>query len=76
MLVSSINTKFLSPLNVRITLSPLSVLTNSLFFKYVLAGTKAMYKNDGSKTNEEVFWNYFKEVYGEKVISKKEESNK
>lgn len=30
----------------------------------VLAGTKAMIKNDGSMTNEEVFWNKFTEVFG------------
>ncbi len=27
-------------------------------------GTKLMYKNDSDKTNEEVFWKYFTEVYG------------
>lgn len=32
--------------------------------KVIWAGTKLMYKNDGSKTNEEVFWDYFKSVYG------------
>ena len=30
----------------------------------IWAGTKCMYKNDGNKTNEEVFWDYFKSVYG------------
>lgn len=35
-------------------------------------GTKLMYKNDSGKTNEEVFWDYFAEVYGkEKVQDKK-----
>ena len=32
--------------------------------KVILAGTEAMYKNDGNKTNEEVFWDYFKGIYG------------
>lgn len=30
-------------------------------------GTKAMIKNDGSKTNEEVFWDCFAYMFGEKV---------
>ncbi|MBQ2891627.1 MAG: HAD family hydrolase [Bacilli bacterium] len=30
----------------------------------IWAGTKAMYKNDGTKTNEEVFWDAFKNHYG------------
>lgn len=35
-------------------------------------GTKKMYKNDGSKTNEKVFWEYFASIYGnEKVKDKK-----
>lgn len=31
----------------------------------IWAGTKAMKHNDGSKTNESVFWNVFESVYGE-----------
>lgn len=31
-------------------------------------GTKSMIKNDGSKTNEEVFWNKFTEIHGENSI--------
>ena len=33
----------------------------------VLDGTEAMVKNDGKKTNEEVFWDYFASIYGENV---------
>lgn len=28
-------------------------------------GTKAMYLNDGSKSNEQVFWEYFDSIYGQ-----------
>ena len=42
----------------------------------IWAGTKCMYKNDGNKTNEEVFWDYFKSVYGEEVLSQKSEFDK
>ena len=34
-------------------------------------GTAAMVKNDGSKTNEEVFWEYAVTVYGDKIIRDK-----
>ena len=33
----------------------------------ILKGTYLMIKNDGSKTNKEVFWNFFESVYGKKV---------
>lgn len=33
----------------------------------ILVGTKAMVQNDGLKTNEEVFWDKFVEIYGLKV---------
>ena len=33
----------------------------------ILEGTMAMIKNDGSKTNEEVFWDKFSELFGEKA---------
>ena len=36
--------------------------------KVILAGTEAMYKNDGNKTNEEVFWDYFKGIYGKEKL--------
>lgn len=32
----------------------------------IWAGTKAMIKNDGNKTNESVFWDKFAEIFGEK----------
>ena len=32
-------------------------------------GTAAMIKNDGSKTNAEVFWNYFAKVFGDRIYS-------
>ena len=35
-------------------------------------GTKKMMMNDGSKTNEEVFWDYFAEVYGQEKLEDKE----
>ena len=38
----------------------------------IWAGTKAMYKNDGIKTNEEVFWDVFKSHYG---IEKMKDNN-
>ena len=34
-------------------------------------GTAAMVKNDGSKTNEEAFWDYAVSVYGEKILRDK-----
>ena len=34
----------------------------------VWQGTKAMFKNDGTKSNEKVFWECFKEVYGEEKL--------
>ena len=34
-------------------------------------GTAAMVKNDGSKTNEEAFWNYAVSVYGDKILQDK-----
>ncbi len=40
--------------------------------KTVWGGTKLMWKNDGVKTNEEVFWNFFKTVYGEEKLKDKE----
>lgn len=36
--------------------------------KVIWKGTDAMIKNDGSGTNEDVFWNFFKGVYGEKSL--------
>ena len=35
------------------------------------AGTSKMYRNDGSKTNEEVFWDCFAEIYGKDKLKDK-----
>lgn len=40
--------------------------------KDVWAGTAAMVKNTGTTSNEEVFWEKFKGIYGEKVLDDKE----
>lgn len=40
--------------------------------KTVWAGTKAMVKNDGSKTNEQAFWDVFASVYGKDKLVDKE----
>lgn len=37
----------------------------------VWSGTKLMYKNDGSKTNEQVFWDYFASINGKEKLSDK-----
>lgn len=37
----------------------------------IWAGTAAMVKNDGSRTNEQAFWARFAEVFGEKVYADK-----
>ena len=37
----------------------------------VWKGTAAMYKNDGSVTNEQAFWREFGNIYGEKGLSDK-----
>lgn len=42
----------------------------------ILAGTKKMFKNDGSRSNEQVFWDHFKEVYGEEKVKDKEAFDK
>ena len=34
----------------------------------VWGGTMAMIQNDGENTNEQVFWNFFKKVYGNNVV--------
>lgn len=41
----------------------------------ILTGTKLMYENNGSKTNEEVFWDYFISIYGEEKLKDKEVFN-
>lgn len=40
--------------------------------KTVWDGTKMMYKNDGSITNEEAFWDYFVKVYGSEKLKDKD----
>ena len=35
----------------------------------IWAGTIEMIKNDGKRTNEEVFWDYFASIYGEKALA-------
>jgi len=52
-------------------LCPLGYEPNKLI-DAIWNGTKLMMKNDGSKTNEEVFWSYFKECYGDESIKDKE----
>lgn len=37
----------------------------------IWAGTAAMVKNDGTKTNEQAFWEKFSEVFGEKALADK-----
>ena len=44
--------------------------------KNLWVGNKLMYKNDGSKTNEQVFWDYFQTAYGETALNSKEEFDK
>lgn len=41
------------------------------FVKVIWAGTKQMVLNDGSKTNEEIFWDYFAEYYGKEKLKDK-----
>lgn len=50
---------------------PLGYEKNKLI-STILNGTKLMYENDGSKTNEEVFWDYFTTVYGKEKLKDKE----
>lgn len=40
--------------------------------KTIWDGTEAMYKNDGTHTNEQVFWNLFKKYYSEDKLKDKE----
>ena len=39
--------------------------------KSIMAGTYAMFQNDGSKTNEDTFWLYMQSIYGDKIIEDK-----
>ena len=40
----------------------------SLLAKSIMAGTYAMVKNDGSRSNEDAFWGYMQTVFGQKII--------
>lgn len=42
-----------------------------LLAKSIMTGTYAMFKNDGSKTNEDAFWLYMESVLGKKIIEDK-----
>lgn len=42
-----------------------------LFVKTILTGTHFMKNNNGSKTNEKVFWDYFASIYGEDKLKDK-----
>ena len=37
--------------------------------KGIWAGTEAMVRNNGSKTNEQAFWSRFADLFGEKVYT-------
>ncbi|MGN0798230.1 MAG: HAD family hydrolase [Christensenellales bacterium] len=53
-------------------LAPLGYDKDTLI-KAIWAGTKQMVKNDGSKTNEQVFWDCFAEIYGKDKLKDKAE---
>lgn len=42
------------------------------FIKVLWSGTKKMYLNDGSKTNEDVFWNEFSSYFGDDSLKDKD----
>ena len=50
-------------------LEPFGYDKNDLY-KVIFSGINAMYNNDGKVTNEEVFWNCFKDFYGEERVIK------
>lgn len=41
----------------------------SLLAKSIMAGTLAMFQNDGQKTNEDAFWASMATVYGDKIMT-------
>ena len=41
------------------------------FVNAIWAGTKAMIKNNGEKTNEQVFWDFFAQTFGEEKLKDK-----
>lgn len=40
----------------------------SLLAKSIMTGTYVMVKNDGSKSNEDAFWQYMQSVFGDKIM--------
>ena len=40
----------------------------SLLAKSIMTGTYVMVKNDGSRTNEDAFWQYMQSVFGDKIM--------
>ena len=40
----------------------------NLLAKSIMMGTYAMVKNDGSKSNEDAFWQYMQSVFGDKIM--------
>ena len=52
-------------------MAPLGYIPEELV-KVIWDGTKAMYMNDGSKTNEEVFWSVFEKYYGSEKLKDKQ----
>ena len=48
-------------------------LTPDQLVEIVWGGTKAMFVNDGKKTNREVFWNYFADKYGKDILDKEQD---
>jgi len=52
------------------TLKPLGYEKDKLI-QTIWQGTKEMVKNDGAKTNENVFWSVFKNIYGEERLKDK-----
>lgn len=51
--------------------SPLGYTDPALLIDTIWKGVYAMYKNDGSKTNEDAFWDYFTSVYGQDKVKDK-----
>lgn len=51
-------------------LAPFDYKSDELI-KTIWAGSKAMIKNDGTRTNEQVFWDCFTNVYGEERLKDK-----
>ena len=50
--------------------APLGYEQNS-FINAIMSGTKAMYRNDGSCTNEETFWKTYETIFGKEKLKDK-----